>query len=67
MTPDIQLLFQIAGIGIIVAMLQAILKQMGKEDMALWATVIGFAVVLFMVVRVVNELFQEIRAIFLFQ
>jgi stage III sporulation protein AC len=40
---------------------------MGKEDMALWATVIGFAVVLFMVVRVVNELFQEIRAIFMFQ
>ncbi|MEY4480059.1 MAG: stage sporulation protein [Bacillota bacterium] len=66
MTPDIQLLFQIAGIGIIVAMLQAVLKQMGKEDMALWATVIGFIVVLFMVIRVINDLFHEIKSIFSF-
>lgn len=66
MTPDIQLLFQIAGIGIIVAMLQAVLKQMGKEDMALWATVIGFIVVLLMVIRVINDLFHEIKSIFSF-
>jgi stage III sporulation protein AC len=66
LTPDIQLLFQIAGIGIIVAMLQAVLKQMGKEDMALWATVIGFIVVLFMVIRVINDLFHEIKSIFSF-
>lgn len=67
MTPDVQLLFQIAGIGIVVAMLQAILKQMGKEDMALWATVIGFVVVMFMVIQVVNDLFQEIKTIFSYQ
>jgi stage III sporulation protein AC len=40
---------------------------MGKEDMAHWVTVIGFVVVLFMVVRLLNELFQEIKTIFLFQ
>jgi stage III sporulation protein AC len=64
MTPDLQLLFQIAGIGIVVAMLQAILKQMGKEDMALWATVIGFIVVLLMVIRVIHQLFEEIQTLF---
>lgn len=64
---DINAIFQIAGIGIITAMLHTILKQMGKEDMAHWATVIGFVVVLFMVIRLLNDLFQEIKTIFLFQ
>ena len=35
--------------------------------MAHWATVIGFVVVMFMVIRLLDELFQEIKAIFLFQ
>lgn len=64
---DVNAIFQIAGIGIIVAMIHTILKQMGKEDIAHWATVIGFVVVLFMVIRLLDELFQEIKTIFLFQ
>ncbi len=60
-------IFQIAGIGIVIAMIHSVLKQMGKEDMAHWVTLIGFVVVLFMVVRLLNELFQEIKTIFLFQ
>ncbi|REK66020.1 MAG: stage III sporulation protein AC, partial [Cohnella sp.] len=47
--------------------IHTVLKQMGKEDMAHWVTVIGFVVVLFMVVRLLNDLFQEIKTIFLFQ
>jgi stage III sporulation protein AC len=64
---DINAIFQIAGIGIITAMIHTVLKQMGKEDMAHWATVIGFVVVMFMVIRLLDELFQEIKTIFLFQ
>jgi stage III sporulation protein AC len=64
---DVSAIFQIAGIGIIIAMIHTVLKQMGKEDMAHWVTLIGFVVVLFMVVRLLNELFREIKAIFLFQ
>ena len=64
---DIDAIFQIAGIGIITAMIHTVLKQMGKEDMAHWATVIGFVVVMFMVIRLLDELFQEIKTIFLFQ
>ncbi len=67
MNVDINAVFQIAGVGIIIAMIHTILKQMGKEDMAIWVTVIGFVVVLFMVIRLLDQLFREIKTIFLFQ
>lgn len=67
MTVDIDTIFQIAGIGIVIAMIHTVLKQMGKEDMAHWVTVIGFVVVLFMVIRLLDDLFKEIKTIFLFQ
>lgn len=66
MTIDINAIFQIAGIGIIIAMIHTILKQMGKEDMAHWVTLIGFIIVLFMVIRLLDDLFNEIKNIFLF-
>jgi stage III sporulation protein AC len=67
MNVDVNAIFQIAGIGIIVAMIHTVLKQMGKEDMAHWVTLIGFVVVLFMVVRMLDRLFQQIKTIFLLQ
>ncbi|MGO4374154.1 stage III sporulation protein AC [Paenibacillus sp. YIM B09110] len=67
MNMDVSAIFQIAGIGIVIAMIHSVLKQMGKEDMAQWVTLIGFVVVLLMVVRLLNDLFQEIKTIFLFQ
>lgn len=67
MNVDVNAIFQIAGIGIIIAMIHTVLKQMNKEDMAHWVTLIGFVVVLFMVVRLLDQLFQQIKSIFLFQ
>jgi stage III sporulation protein AC len=67
MNVDVNAIFQIAGIGIIIAMIHTVLKQMGKEDMAHWVTLIGFVVVLFMVVRLLDRLFEQIKTIFLFQ
>jgi stage III sporulation protein AC len=67
MNIDAVAIFQIAGIGIIVAMIHTILKQMGKEDFAHWVTLLGFIVVFFMIVGKLNSLFQEIKTIFLFQ
>lgn len=64
---DVTAIFQIAGVGIIVAMLHTVLKQMGKEEMAHWATLIGFVVVLLMVVSKLDILFRQIKTIFLFQ
>ncbi len=63
---NVDAIFQIAGIGIIVAMMHTVLKQMGKEDYAHWVTLIGFIVVLFMVVVLVEDLFQTIKNVFLF-
>jgi stage III sporulation protein AC len=66
MNMDENAIFQIAGIGIVIAMIHTVLKQIGKEDIAHWVTLIGFVVVLFMVVRMLERLFREIKAIFLF-
>lgn len=64
MDEDLQSLFQMAAVGIIVAMIHTVLKQMDKEDYAHWVTLIGFIIVLFMVIRKLNALFQEIKTIF---
>lgn len=67
MLTDASILFQIAGIGIIVALIHTILKQMGKEEIAQFATLIGFIIVLVVVVNGLSDLFQQIRSVFLFQ
>jgi stage III sporulation protein AC len=67
MLGDASILFQIAGIGIIVAMIHTILKQMGKEEIAQFATLVGFIIVLIIVVDGIAELFQQIKSVFLFQ
>lgn len=67
MTIDVNTIFHIAGIGIIVAMIQTVLKQMGKEDWAQWVTLIGFVVILYMVATLIGNLFDKIRHVFLFQ
>lgn len=64
---DIMAIFQIAGIGIITAMIHTLLKSSGKEEYAQWATMVGFVIVLFMVLRLLGDLFQEIKTTFLFQ
>lgn len=67
MLTDASILFQIAGIGIIVALIHTILKQMGKEEIAQFATLVGFIIVLIMVINGLADLFQQIKSVFLFQ
>ncbi|MDY0408407.1 stage III sporulation protein AC [Virgibacillus soli] len=64
---DATVLFQIAGIGIIVALIHTILKQMGKEEIAQFATLAGFIIVLVIVINSLSDLFQQIKSVFLFQ
>lgn len=64
---DVSLIFQIAGVGIVVAIIQTVLKQMGRDDIANFVTLIAFVIVLYMVANVVDDLFQKIRSVFLFQ
>ncbi|SEO30546.1 stage III sporulation protein AC [Amphibacillus marinus] len=67
MQQDVSLIFQIAGIGVVVAMIHTILKQMGKEEYAQFITLVGFIIVLMMVMNSIADLFQQIKSVFLFQ
>lgn len=60
-------IFQIAGVGIVVAFLHTVLKQMGKEDYAHWVTLVGFVYIIFRVVAIMEDLFIKIKTVFLFQ
>lgn len=64
MIGDTGILFQIAGIGIIVAMIHTILKQMGKEEFAQFVSLIGFIIVLLFVLNSISDLFQQIKSVF---
>ena len=61
---DIDFVFKIAAIGIIVAVLNQLLTRSGREDQAMLTTLAGLVVVLFMVVKVIAELFDTIKDLF---
>ncbi len=61
---DINFVFKIAAIGIIVAVLNQLLIRSGREDQAMLTTLAGLVVVLFMVVQVISDLFETIKSLF---
>ena len=62
---QIDIIFKIAGIGILTAVLHSVLKSMGKEDQAPLAALAGLAIVMFMVIELLAELFTYVRTVFL--
>ncbi len=62
---DATILFQIAGIGIITALIHTILKQMDKEDIAQFVSLVGFIIVLLIVMTHLANVFQQIKSVFL--
>ena len=61
---DVNLIFKIAAIGIIVAVLNQILVRSGREEQALMTTLAGLVVVLFMLVEQISALFETIKSEF---
>ena len=61
---DINVVFQIAAVGILVAVLNQVLKQAGREEQATMTTLAGILVVLFWVIRYVSQLFNEVQTVF---
>jgi stage III sporulation protein AC len=61
---DINLIFKIAGIGILVSVLNMVLKQAGKEEQAQMLTLAGVIIVLLMVIQLVQKLFTDVRSVF---
>lgn len=60
----LDILFKIAGVGILVSVIHTALKQAGKEDMAQLSTLAGFAMVLFWVVQLLGRLFSTVQEVF---
>ena len=61
---DVDLIFKIAAIGILVAVLNQLLVRSGREEQAMMTTLAGLVVVLMMMVRQISDLFERIRTLF---
>ena len=61
---DIDLIFKIAAIGIIVAVLNQVLIRSGREEQAMMTTIVGLIVVLTIVVQEVSQLFELVKTVF---
>lgn len=61
---NIDIIFKIAAIGILIAVLNQVLLRAGREEMAMLTTLTGVVVVLLMVINLINNLFNSIKSIF---
>ena len=61
---DVDLIFKIAAIGIVVAVLNLLLSRSGRDDQALMVSLAGLVAVLMVLVREISELFDLIRELF---
>ena len=63
---DVDFIFRIAAIGILVAVLNQLLIRSGREEQALMTTLAGLVVVLMMMVQEISNLFQLVKTLFRF-
>ncbi len=61
---NIDIVFKIAAVGVLIAVLSQLLIKSGRDDIALMVSVTGLIIVLLVVVQMVNELFESIKSIF---
>ena len=61
---NVDFIFKIAAIGILVAVLNQLLQRSGREEQAMMTTIAGLIVVLMMIVTEISNLFDTIKSIF---
>ncbi len=61
---DVDFIFQIAAIGIVVAVLNMLLQRSGREEQAMMTTIAGLIVVLMMIITQISTLFETIKEVF---
>lgn len=61
---DVELVFKIAAIGIIVSILNQVLTRSGRDEQATMTTIAGLVVVLIMVAQKIAELFDLVKILF---
>lgn len=64
LTMEIELIFKIAAIGIIISILNQVLSRSGREEQATMTTIAGLVVVLMMVSQKISELFDLMKTLF---
>ena len=61
---EINLVFRIAAVGILVAVLHQVLMRAGREEQAMLTTLAGLVVVLFWVIQYISQLFDTVQTLF---
>ncbi len=61
---EVDLIFKIAAIGIIVAVLNQLLIRSGREEQAMMTTLAGLIVVLMILINEIDALFQAVKSVF---
>lgn len=61
---DVDLIFKIAAIGILVSVLNQVLIRSGREEQAMMTTLAGLIVVLLMIIGEIKNLFDTIKSVF---
>lgn len=61
---NVDLIFKVAGVGIVVAVLNQLLVRSGREEQALLTTIAGLIVVLYVLTSEIGNLFESIKTIF---
>ncbi|SHE94842.1 stage III sporulation protein AC [Clostridium fallax] len=62
---DFSLLFKIAGAGIILVIIDKVLKSSGKDDIATIANIAGVVIILMMVINLIVQLFDSVKTMFM--
>ena len=61
---QVDLLFKLAGLGVVVAVLCQVITRAGREELSTLVTVVGLVIALFLVVDLVADLFSSLQSIF---
>ena len=61
---EINIVFRIAAVGILVAVLHQVLMRAGREEQAMQTTLAGLVVVLFWVIQYISQLFDTVQTLF---
>ncbi len=65
MDANVDMIFKIAAIGIIVAVLNQVLIRAGREDQAMMTTLAGIIVVLYMIIGMISQFFTTVKTLFM--
>lgn len=64
MVMDVNMIFKVAAVGILVGVLNQVLLRTGREEQAMMVALAGIVVVLMMVIKMVSDLFETVKTMF---